>query len=59
MNLSGVTTGLTAIDRDGNGVMDDTEIEKRFTCGYMKTEYTVRFANPATLNPATDQGRSD
>jgi hypothetical protein len=54
MNLTDVTTGLATVDRDQNGIMDDTEIEARFKCGYVKTEYTVRFANPALLNPATD-----
>ena len=51
MNI--VETGLTG-DRDQNGVVDGTEIEQRFKCGYLKTEYTVRFANPATLNPVND-----
>jgi hypothetical protein len=53
MNLVDVGTGLTG-DRDRNGVIDDTEIERRFTCSYVKTEYTVRNANPALLDPAAD-----
>lgn len=53
MNLVDVGTGLTG-DRDQNGVVDDTEIEKRFTCGYMKAEYSVKFGNPALLDPVAD-----
>jgi hypothetical protein len=53
MNLSGVGTRLIG-DSDGNTIDDDVEIENRFKCGYLKTEYTVRFANPATLNPTND-----
>jgi hypothetical protein len=53
MKLSGVGTGLTG-DRDRNNIIDDIDVEKRFTCGYMKTHYTVRRANPAALNPTLD-----
>jgi hypothetical protein len=52
VNRASVNTGLTG-DADGNGIVDDADVKRRFKCAYLKTADTVEtFSDPSVLDPS-------
>ncbi|HEY0682508.1 MAG TPA: hypothetical protein VGD45_09265 [Steroidobacter sp.] len=50
-----ITDRKLALPNVSTGLADDTDVERRFRCAYLKTADTVEtFSDPAALNPSLD-----